>query len=340
MKRLTAILLVLVLASLACSLDFNPPPLSLTPAQGAATRTPLILQPTLTFTPIPPTVPPQETATETQIPPTATPVTATLTIDQLRNSTLTIMGSDQILRTVTLKDGLYQEGSDPAQVGYVSIFLGEKIAFGDLNADGLDDAAIIIAESYGGTGVFVSVVAVLNQGGQPNAVATAPIDDRPMINDLSIKNGEIYVDATIHGINDPGCCAALPSTRNYRLIENTLVLSNFTTTISAGAQRVIAIDSPVNGAEISGPFVVKGSVTISPFENNLVYKVFLQGTPDPVAQAGFLVSADGLGGPGSFELPLDFSAAGFKGPIRLEISDVSPADGSYLALNTLYLTLK
>lgn len=325
MKRFIASLLVLVLASLACSLDFNPPPLSLTPAQGAATRTPLIIQPTLTSTPIPPT---------------STPITPTLTVDQLRNATLTLMGSDQLLRTVTLKDGLYQEGSDPAQPGYVSIFLGEKIAFGDLNADGLDDAAVTVAESYGGTGVFVSVVAVLNQDGQPNAVATALIDDRPLINDLSIKNSEIYVDATIHGVNDPGCCAALPSTRNYRLIENALVLSNFTTKTPDGAQRVITIDSPVNGSEISGPFVVKGSVTISPFENNLVYKIFLQDTPEPVAQAGFIISADGLGGPGSFELPLDFSAAGFKGSVRLEISDVSPADGSYLALNTLYFTLK
>jgi hypothetical protein len=165
MKRFIASLLVLVLASLACSLDFNPPPLSLTPAQGAATRTPLMIQPTLTSTLIPPT------ATETQIPPTVTPATPTLTVEQLRNATLTVMGSDQILRTVTLKDGLYQEGSDPAQLGYVSISLGENFAFGDLNADGMDDAAIIIGENYGGTGVFVSVVAVLNQGGLPNAVA-------------------------------------------------------------------------------------------------------------------------------------------------------------------------
>ena len=340
MKRFVASLLVLLLASLACSLDFNPPPLSLTPSQGRATRTPLMLPPTLTSTPVPPTATPQETATETQVPPTGTPILPVLTVEQLRNSTLTIMGSDQILRTITLQDGKYQEGTDPAQVGYVSISLGEKIGFGDLNADGLEDAAITIAENYGGSGVFVSVVVLLNQGGQPNAVATALIDDRPMINDLSIQNGEVFVDATIHGIKDAMCCPSLPSTRNYRLIENELVLSRYTTKTPDGAERVITITSPANNAEISGAFVIKGSVTISPFENNLVYSVFLPGTKDPVAQAGFMIKADGLGGPGSFELPLDFSAAGFTGPVRIEIADLSPANGSYLALNTLFVTLK
>lgn len=345
MKRFVATLLVLVLASLACSLDFNPPPLSLTPALGLATRTPVMLQPTLTSTPIPPTatrrVEPVET--ETQIPPTVPPTSTTspgLTAELLRNSTLTIMGSDQILRTITLKDGKYQAGTDPAQSGYVSVSLGEKIAFGDLNADGVEDAAIIIGENYGGSGVFISVVAVLNENGQPNAVATAVIDDRAMINDLSIKDGEIFVDATVHDVSDAMCCPSLPSTRNYRLVENELVLSRLTTKTPDGTERVIAVTSPANGTEISGAFVVKGSVTVSPFENTLSYSVFLPGTKDPVAQSGFTISADGLGGPGTFELPLDFTAAGFKGPVRIEISDLSAADGSYLALKTLYLTLK
>ena len=216
----------------------------------------------------------------------------------------------------------------------------ELAGFAGLNADGLEDAAMIIGENYGGTGVFVSVVAVLNENGQPNAIATALIDDRPMINNLAINSGEIYVDATIHGINDPMCCPTLASTRNYRLFENELVLSRLTTRTPSGAERVIALTSPTDGSEISGAFVIQGSVTISPFENNLVYSVFLPGTKDPVAQAGFIISADGLGGPGIFELPLDFSAAGFTGPARIEIADLSPADGSCLALKTLFLTLK
>ncbi len=55
MKHLAVILIVLLLASLACSLDFNPPPLSLTPPNVAATSTPLIIPVTLTSIPLSPT---------------------------------------------------------------------------------------------------------------------------------------------------------------------------------------------------------------------------------------------------------------------------------------------
>jgi len=250
------------------------------------------------------------------------------------------MTSEQILRTITLKDGSFQEGTDPAQPGYIQITMGDKVAFGDLNQDGQEDAVISIAENYGGTGQFVSLVAILNQNGQPNPVATALVDDRPMLNELTIKDAEIFLDATIHGPNDPMCCPALPSTRSLRLIENSLVLSRFSTKTPDGNERVIRIESPANGTEINGPFILKGSISISPFENTLSYAVFLQGSPDPIEQAGFFVNADGLGGPGTFELALDLGKHNAKGPVRVEISDVSAADGSYLDLNTVYLVLK
>jgi len=343
MKPLSVIVFILTLATLACALEFNPPPLSLTPPVAEATKPPLIILATPTFTPVP------ATATNTQAPPTATEtqVLATeaasgpaLTVDQLRNATLTIMGSDQILRTIQLKDGKYESGSDPAQPGYVLVNLGEKIAFGDLNGDGLADAAITIAENYGGTGQFVSVVAVLNQNGQPGAVSITPIEDRAILNDISIQAAEIYVDATIHGPNDPQCCASQPSKRSYRLIEGTLVLSRLSTTTANGAERIIQIETPADGAEINGPFVIKGSVTISPFENSLTYRVFAQETMDPLEQAGFTISADGLGGPGTFELPIDLTKLNLKGPVRIQIADISAANGSDLAVDTLYLVLK
>jgi hypothetical protein len=148
------------------------------------------------------------------------------------------------------------------------------------------------------------------------------------------------MDATLHDINDPSCCPSMAAKRSYRLVEKELLLTRNATKTPNGPERVITIDSPANGSEITGAFVVKGSVTVSPFENTLSYSVFLPGTKDPVAQAGFTINGDGLGGPGTFELPLDFSAAGFKGPVRIEIADISPADGSNLALNTLFVTLK
>ncbi len=320
-------LLTLALVSQACSargplgVDFNPPPIA-TPPPAVATGTPMLLQPTVT------------------------PVIPVLTVAQLRNATLTISGADQQKRTVVLKDGKYEKGTDPAQPGYDSITVGENIAFGDLNGDGAPDAAIILAENYGGSGVFISVVAIINQGGQPVAVASAIIDDRAIVNIISIQDGEIFVDATIHSINDPSCCPSLASTHNYRLVNGTLALSRITTTIPGNAERVIKIESPTNDTQINGVFIIKGSVTVAPFENNLSYSIFQPGSSEPVEQAGFIIKADTMGGPGTFELSLDLNknitsqGAFSDGPIRIQISDMSPADGSYLAVNTVYLVLK
>jgi hypothetical protein len=349
MNHICVLMTVFTLGLTACSVEFNPPPLSMTAPVPEATETPLVLLATPTFTAIPPTAPlptatmipptaPAATATESQ--PTPTVTRPTLSVDQLRNATFTMMGSDRVLRTISLKDGKYQNGTDPAQPGYVLVTLGDKIAFGDLNGDGFDDAAISVAENFGGSGDFVSVVAVINQAGQPNPVASELIDDRPVMNQLEIQNGEIFVDALVHGPADAMCCAALPSKRSYRLIDNALVLSQLSTTTENGIERVILIETPGNGTEISGPFIVKGSVSISPFENTLGYKVFIQGSKQPLAQAGFVISADGLGGPGTFELPIDAGKIDFKGAVRIEISDVSAADGSNLAVKTIFLVFK
>jgi hypothetical protein len=309
------------------------------PALATSTAIPATPAPTSTASSPSPTDSPSPTsAVATQSPEnTAVP---TLTEEQLRNATLTFTGSDQMIRTVSFINGKYEEGSDANQASHLIISLGEQIAFGDLNADGAQDAVVSIGENYGGTGVFVSILAILNEHGQPNAVALAGIEDRGIINQLKIEAGQIMVDATVHGPGDPMCCATQPTTRVYRLVENNLELSRLSTKTANGADRVILISAPANGAEISGAFVIQGSVTVSPFENNLGYRVFKQGEKEPLDQAGFTISADGLGGPGTFELTLDPGQKGFSGPLRIEIFDSSPADGSTLALATLYLTVK
>lgn len=330
MKRLTGSLLIIMLASLACSLapQFQQSDFPIIPSSA----TQLLDQPTQSSSAEPPSILPQPTNANTNAP--------DLTVEQLRNATLLITGMDKLLRIMTFKDGKYEQGTDPAQAGYASVSMGEKIAFGDLNADGLLDAVISIGENYGGSGVFVSLVAILNDNGQPKPIATIAIEDRPMINELKIDNGEILVDVTVHAPNDPLCCPSQPSTRVYRLIKNNLELARLSTKTPNGAERVIQISSPANNVEISGPFNIKGSVTISPFENTLVYKVFQQGSNEVLDQMGFIVNSDGLGGPGTFELNLDFSQKGFKGPLRIEIADLSAADGSILAQATLYMIAK
>ena len=340
-RRFLLVFLILTLTACNIPAAVITPTMEIDPTlEELATAEPATPQPVIvteTAIPTPQPVP----ATETAIP--APPTSALLTLAQLKNAGVQINGISPDAakpRTVKLSDGRFESGSDRASADYVSVSMGEQVAYGDLNGDGLQDAAIIIGENYGGTGSFVSVVAMLNQNGQPVFASSALVDDRPAINSLSIQNGEILLDATIHGPNDPGCCPAQPVSESLRLWGGKLVQTRRTSKTPVGTERVITIDSPAQNSELSGPFTVSGSVTIAPFENSLAYSVFVEGTPDPVVQSSILVSATEMGGPGTFTVPVDLAASGITGNLRIEISDLSAADGSYLAIATLFVTIK
>jgi Immunoglobulin-like domain of bacterial spore germination len=277
-----------------------------------------------------PTPPPPMNVVPTAVPP--------LTLEQLRNTQYQLVFQDSHA-VVQLKDGLFESTTDPFSPTYQWIKLIEPVALGDLNGDGAPDAAVLLAENYGGTGVFVSVLAMLNRGGKPVQVASEMIDDRPIINSIVIQNGQILLDATIHGPNDPGCCAAWPTQRTFLYRAGKLVMNSFSSGTPDGGQRVITVDSPAGGAQVSWPVTLTGHVTIAPFENNLLYSVF-NANNDQVATGSLLVQAAQLGGPGTFSIQLDLGKAGINGRVRIQFEDSSAADASILALGSVELIVK
>ncbi|MCX8024515.1 MAG: Gmad2 immunoglobulin-like domain-containing protein [Thermanaerothrix sp.] len=283
---------------------------------------------------IPPTptlVPPTPTLTPT---PTYAPLSA---IDVL-NAEYRLLDPSGNLRTIRLSDGTYQSGNDPTQPDFWSVRLGEVMAFGDLNGDGLGDAAATIAANYGGTGVFVNLVALLNENGLPRHAASYFIDDRPILETLTLKEGTIHLVATIHGPNDPGCCPTQPVTRDLRLVNNNLMLIRATSQTPGGQERRIDLDEPTDNATLSTKTLnLRGRVTIAPFENTLRYRLTTaQGTTLLVGP--LMVEAPDLGAAGTFETTLDLQNLP-SGLYYLEIADLSAADGSILALTTVRLNL-
>jgi Immunoglobulin-like domain of bacterial spore germination len=313
MKRLFPFC-ILVLTVLACS-TFSAP--------ASTPNTTVIVYPTAPL------------ATATAV---ITPTVPALTADQLNNALYQLVVKDSH-PTVQLVNGVYQNGTDTSSPDYVSVTLAKPMAFGDLNGDGVSDAAVLMAENYGGTGVFVSVVAMLNKGGQPVEAASGLIDDRPVINSISIKDGQIYLDATVHGPNDPGCCAAQPTKRTYRYEADQLVITGWSMTTPDQQQRTITIDSPVEGAQVSWPLTVTGHFTVAPFENTLAYSVYDK-DHSQVAVGSLMVNAQQPGGPGTFSLTLDLSSKNAAGPLEIQVEDTSAADGSILALASVGVNLK
>jgi len=82
--------------------------------------------------------------------------------------------------------------------------------------------------------------------------------------------------------------------------------------------------------------VVRGSMPIAPFENNLAYRILDQGG-NQIGQGSFLVTAADPGGPATFESPIDLAVAVGQGTIRLELIDQSMADGAIIALDSVVL---
>jgi heat shock protein HslJ len=120
-------------------------------------------------------------------------------------------------RRVKLTNGIYREKIVPNSATDLIIILSDKVAYGDLNGDGEEDAAVILITDSGGSGTFHQLAVVLNQKGSPNHVASQLLGDRVEVKSLSVRSGEIAVEMITHGPNDPLCCPTLEVTQNYLL---------------------------------------------------------------------------------------------------------------------------
>ena len=316
-RKLLFPILVLLLAVLACNLQTAAP--TSTPVVIIVTATP----PVPTNTPVATSTP---VATTTPIGPTAAP--GGLTLAMLRNGTYL---TPYFNHTVTLVNGSYSEGSGS---NIFSVQMLDVYGFGDLNGDGIDDAAIILAENSGGSGTFESVLAILDQAGSPLQVSQAQLGDRVLMKSVDISSGVIHLELVVHDPNDPLCCPSLPQKQNFWLIDNRLWLMRLTSTIG-GAEHLININSPSIWTTVSNPFTVSGVMTVLPFENTLAYHIYLMdGTK--VNESSFTVGPSG-GITGTFSHTFNLSSAGITDWVIIQLVDVSAADGSTIALASIIL---
>jgi hypothetical protein len=125
---------------------------------------------------------------------------------------------------VRLENGEYHQPAAPGATSETSVSLVPDLrADGDLNGDGSPDAAVILAGSGGGSGTFISLAALPNNGGQPGQGVTTLLGDRVQVRSLSIDSGRITVNLLSHAPTDPMCCPTLDTTRIFRLQGNALV---------------------------------------------------------------------------------------------------------------------
>ena len=134
-----------------------------------------------------------------------------LTWSELQNATFP-RGNSQ----VTLTDGEVPWTTEDGarQTAY---WLHSVHAFGDLDGDGNDDAAVVLMWSGGGSGTFYLIHAVLNRDGQPLVVRGLRVGDRTYVESMVITDGRITLVAYLTG--DRGLCCP----NHYVALEYTLI---------------------------------------------------------------------------------------------------------------------
>ena len=141
--------------------------------------------------------------------------TSPLTRDALRNAEYLDPWSQD--EKVQLQDGVFTRRPEVWR-------LHGQIAFGDLDNDGIDDAVVVLSYSGGGSGTFYSLIAIINESGEPKHVASTFLGDRVRLNSMNIEGGIIALEMIVHGSNDPLCCPTVEVTREFDLNEGDLQL--------------------------------------------------------------------------------------------------------------------
>jgi hypothetical protein len=104
-----------------------------------------------------------------------------------------------------------------------TVYLTQEIAFGDLNSDGLEDAAAITTVDNGHS--YIQELSVyINRNGKPYSLDTIRVEWRGVIKQLRIDAGVITLDFWSHKETDTDCCPTQAQTWHLRLMNGRLKL--------------------------------------------------------------------------------------------------------------------
>ena len=127
--------------------------------------------------------------------------------------------------TVQLNGGQYRAPAAEDSASEKVVSLSNFAAFGDLDGDKTEEAAVILVSSGGGSGVFYHLAVVKKLDDTLTNTSTAPLGDRVQIKDLQIVNGEILVSLLDHAPDDALCCPTQNTVLRYHLVGGQLVLA-------------------------------------------------------------------------------------------------------------------
>jgi len=127
-----------------------------------------------------------------------------LTVQKLKNTEYYLLAEGP----VKLTNGKFQDKKKR------TFTLGDVVAYGDLNKDGIKDAVATLTVTIDGRN-FTYLVGVLNEGGNPKNASAEFLGEKVKVKTLSVNAGKINVKMDKYGPDDPDCCPSQTITRTY-----------------------------------------------------------------------------------------------------------------------------
>jgi hypothetical protein len=144
------------------------------------------------------------------------------TVKYLMNRSYHILMGDE---TATLKNGSYKSKPSPSNKDYLKVAIDQQTS-GDLDGDGIHDAAVILHSSRLGSGAFFELTVLQGNSESFEQIDSISLGDRIKINALYIKNGIVNLDMMSHKEDDPSCCPSQKTKKQFKLKSSKLIEIN------------------------------------------------------------------------------------------------------------------
>lgn len=145
--------------------------------------------------------------------PAAPGAVSTTTFDPL-NATYMI---DRV--PVTLVNGKASMSAAPGSAARIITNIFGEPATGDLNGDGVPDAAILLTQDAGGSGTFFYVAAAINTSGTAQGTDAYFLGDRIAPQNIAITNGEIVTNYAVRAAGEPMTTQPSIGTTTYLVLK-------------------------------------------------------------------------------------------------------------------------
>ncbi|MXW24642.1 MAG: hypothetical protein F4Z96_08410 [Chloroflexi bacterium] len=254
--------------------------------------------------------------------------------DRVSLERATILTEHADAGTVTLEDGEFRAPVAPGSASELEIRLSQS-AVGDLDGNGITDAAAITVENAGGSGNFRYLHALLKEEGEIHDADAVFLGDRIRVLGLSIHDGVIAVALLDRPPDAPFAEApSVPVIRTFRLAGESLEELEFVTAQAVADATltcddslpdaaIVIVTSPSAGEDVASGFEVSGCSRTH--ESNVVWRL-LDRAGEELA-SGF-TSGGGFDGPAPFSFTVEYDAAERQlAYIEVFEEDVSEGEG-------------